>query len=318
MTTRSAQKYQIEADWVLNEFCNYSCDYCFFHSKKEHELVGRISPDEYLNFFNKTGKTWLFHITGGEPLFYPNFAELCRTLSTSHYFALNSNLSIDEILRFANLVECDRVEYVHCGVHPQERERREGYQQLLARIQVLLDKGFAVFASCVMTPAIFERFVRIQNLFASVGVPLIPKSLRGTYQGRPYPESYTPEECEQLKAFAKIAEEIGRNSPWNPFRDPPTINPLMDQYFLDGFPDFTGVPCSTGMNFVRIKPDGSIYRCGRNSLIGNLLKRRLELYESSRPCDDTCCPYICLRYTRIDIIQAQKLPKRFPLPAERT
>jgi len=304
--------HRVEADWVLNDFCNYDCEYCFFHSK-EHESVGLISPQEYLDFFDKTDKVWLFHFTGGEPLFYPGFAELCRVLSTSHYIALNSNLASNEILRFAELVDPERVEYIHCSVHPQQRELHNGHLELLTRVRALSEGGYAIFASCVMTPAVFAKFEEIQNLFLSLDVPLIPKSLRGTYRGRPYPESYTDGQREQLQAFAASAEKVARRSPWRPFRSQPTINPLLDRHFLDGFPDFTDIACSAGVNFVRIKPDGNIYRCGRNSLMGNLFDRKLELYGNSRPCDDSCCPYICLRYTGVSIAHAQQLPKRIRL-----
>ena len=70
--------FDIEADWTLNLFCNYDCEYCFSRSDTEHSLVGRISPEQYLDFFNSTGKIWLFHLTGGEPFFHPDFVRLCQ------------------------------------------------------------------------------------------------------------------------------------------------------------------------------------------------------------------------------------------------
>lgn len=311
--TAVSEVHQIEADWVLNDFCNYDCEYCFFHAKKEHEMVGLISPQEYLDFFNRTGRVWLFHFTGGEPLFYPDFAKLCQVLSSSHYVALNSNLASNEILRFAELVDPKRVHYIHCSVHPSQRKQRGGYRELRTRLKILLKQGYPVFASCVMTPSIFEEFEEIQAMLSALDLPLVPKSLRGTYRGEPYPESYSDGQREQLQAFAALAEEAARVSEWNPFRNQPTINPLLDRYFLDGFPDFTGIPCSAGVDFVRIKPDGKVYRCGLNSRIGNLFERRLGLGEAPRPCDDTCCPYICLRYTGLSIDRAQDLPKRVRL-----
>ncbi len=46
--------YDIEASWMLNLLCNYTCDYCSAHSSAEHRLVGRISPVQYLDFFNRS------------------------------------------------------------------------------------------------------------------------------------------------------------------------------------------------------------------------------------------------------------------------
>lgn len=303
-------RYEIEADWILNEFCNYACDYCFSHAKIEHQLAGSISAKEYLDFFNSTGKTWLFHFTGDEPLFYPNFSELCQVLSTKHLIALNSNLSTGEIQRFADLIDSCRVEYIHCGVHPQERESHRGYAQLMNRLEVLLQKGFAVFASCVMVPTLFTEFEKLQNEFHAVDVPLIPKSIRGNYQGKSYPASYTGAHRTALMEFSEKARSFVFSSKWIPMRNSPTINPLLDRFFLDGFPNFRGVKCAAGKVFVRIRPDGNVYRCGRNTLIGNLFESQLELFEEVKLCDDECCPYICLRYSEASINKAQELPKR--------
>src|ERR1035438_7664723 len=93
--------FDIEADWTLNLLCNYDCDYCFCRASTEHRLVGRISPEQYLEFFNSTGKIWLLHLTGGEPFFHPNFVGLCRTLTSRHFISVNSNLSSHRVRDFA-------------------------------------------------------------------------------------------------------------------------------------------------------------------------------------------------------------------------
>ena len=77
--------FDIEADWALNLLCNYHCEYCFSRSSTEHCMVGRLSAEEFLDFFDSTGKTWLLHLTGGEPFFHPSFVHLCRTLASRHY-----------------------------------------------------------------------------------------------------------------------------------------------------------------------------------------------------------------------------------------
>src|ERR1039458_3239170 len=72
----------------------------------EMRLVGRISPEQYLEFFNSTGKIWLLHLTGGEPFFHPDFVRLCRTLTSRHFISVNSNLSSHRVRDFA--AEIDR------------------------------------------------------------------------------------------------------------------------------------------------------------------------------------------------------------------
>jgi len=313
MRTTQVSKFQIEADWLINTLCNYSCTYCFSSSIKENELAGKISPEQYLDFFDFTGKVWLFHFTGGEPFFYPQFVRLCETLTASHYVSINSNLSSEEVLRFAYSVDPNRVDYIHCGVHLEQRESHEGFQELLKKIQILVDHGFALFATHVMTPSTFKQFQTISERFADIDVPLVPKALRGIYEGKHYPTSYTLEEREKFTVFSRSAENRLKESKRRPFRNQPTVNPLLDKYFLDGFPDFSGVTCSAGKDFVRIDPDGNIYRCGKHSLIGNIFERTLQLYDSPRPCDDNTCPYMCIRYTGLSIADAQKRPKDFQM-----
>ena len=163
---RHSMTFDIEADWTLNLLCNYDCEYCFSRAFTEHPLVGRISPEQYLDFFDSTGKVWLLHLTGGEPFLHRDFVRLCRTLAS-------------------------RVQCVHCGVHAGERDRRKGWAKLLANVTFLLERGFPVFASLVMTPSAFADFPRVADSFAKLGVPLIPKALRGSFEGRWYPQAYT-------------------------------------------------------------------------------------------------------------------------------
>lgn len=285
--------FDVEADWTLNLLCNYDCTYCISRAPKEHPLVGRISPDEYLDFFNSTGKTWLLHLTGGEPFVHRDFVTLCRALTSRHFISLNSNLSSRRVRDFAESVDASRVHYIHCGVHVEERDRRKGWTQLSANVRLLLDREFPVFASLVLTPAALGEYPRVAQFFAPLGVPLIPKVVRGFFEGRWYPQAYTAAERDQFRAFSEQAETMASVQ-----RIGPTINPFLDRDYLDGFPDFRGIACSAGSRFVSIGYDGRIFRCGQRTMLGNIFERRVTLFTEDRPCDDDYCPYWCLRYSR--------------------
>jgi MoaA/NifB/PqqE/SkfB family radical SAM enzyme len=301
--------FDIEADWTLNLLCNYDCDYCFSRASTEHPLVGRMSPEQYLDFFNSTRKTWLLHLTGGEPFFHPDFVRLCRTLTSRHYISVNSNLSSPRVHGFAADIDPSRVQYVHCGVHVEERDRRKGWRNLLTNVTCLLERGFPVFASLVMTPSAFADFPRVAHPFTALGVPLIPKAIRGSYDGRWYPQAYTEAERSQFCRFSEQAELIARTSTWQP-NQRATVNPLLDQYYLDGFPDFTGIQCSAGRMSVSIGYDGRIFRCGQKTVLGNIFERRIDLFPEDRPCDDEYCPYWCMRYSRFEKEASANYPRR--------
>lgn len=302
--------FDIEADWTLNLLCNYDCDYCFCRASTEHRLVGRISPEQYLEFFNSTGKIWLLHLTGGEPFFHPDFVRLCRTLTSRHFISVNSNLSSHRVRDFAAEIDRSRVQYVHCGVHVEERDRRKGWRNLLPNVTSLLERGFPVFASLVMTPSAFAQFPRVAEPFTALGVALIPKAIRGSYEGRWYPQAYTEAERTQFRRFSEQAEIIARNGTWRPDQLRATVNPLLDRHYLDGVPDFTGIPCAAGRMSVSIGYDGKIFRCGQKTVLGNIFERRIDLFPEDRPCDDEYCPYWCLRYSGFEKATQGNYPRR--------
>jgi MoaA/NifB/PqqE/SkfB family radical SAM enzyme len=302
------RKYDIEAQWVVNLICNYSCDYCISSAPKDPFLVGKLSPQAYADFFDSTGKTWLLHLSGGEPFAYRGFVELCAALAQNHLIALNSNLTSRRVRAFAQAVDPRRVEYIHCGVHPEEREKRNGWKTLLPNLRILVQAGFPVYSSCVMTPAAFALFEGASRRLDTVEVPLIPKLLRGLHRGRHYPQNYSGQEREQFLRFSELAGRKIRASRFSPLRNDPTVNPLIDRYFLHGTPDFTGVPCSAGRKIVTIAPDGNIYACGSAGRIGNIFLRRLKLYSTDQPCRSEWCHYVCVRYSAVDATHAQSLP----------
>jgi len=301
--------FDIEASWLLNLLCNYECAYCSSRAHTEHPLVGQLTPEQYLDFFNSTGKTWMIHLTGGEPFFYPDFLRLCQKLTSRHYISINSNLSAPRVRDFAANVDASRVQFIHCAVHVEQRDRRKGWRNLQTNVTALLESGFPLFASLVMTPAAFAEFPRVAAVFATLGVPLIPKAIRGAFERRWYPQAYSAAERGQFRGFSEKAELALRTAAGQPFRHHPTINPLLDRDYIDGIPDFTGIPCSAGRTSVSIGYDGNIYRCGEKTLLGNIFERRLDLFAADRPCDDEFCPYYCLRYSRFK----DEAPANYPL-----
>ena len=302
--------YDVEANWILNLICNFSCEYCFSSALKDPHLTGKLSTAGYLDFFESTGKRWLFHMTGGEPFFHRQFIELCAGLSQDHYLSINSNLSSKRVTEFARQVNPERVAYIHCGVHPEERRNRNSWPALLANLTVLVEAGFPVFASCVMTPAAFHLFDETLERLGPVGVALVPKMLEGQHNQRFYPQAYSDRERGKFIELSRAASLAVDSSPTNPFRHRPTINPLLDRHFLKGVPDYAGVMCSAGRTYVSIGPDGNIYACGNHHRIGNVFRRELRFLSKDGPCRSDTCRYYCFRHSAVDEVAAQRLPVR--------
>jgi MoaA/NifB/PqqE/SkfB family radical SAM enzyme len=303
--------YSVEADWHINTFCNYSCEYCFFSSKREHPSVGSISPHEYLAFFNRTERRWHLHFTGGEPFFYPDFVALCKVLTSCHLVSINSNLSTPHLDEFITDIDPARVDFIHASVHIEERKKHEGFSPLLRKVEQLRSAGFVVFASCVMTHFAFSEFEELQLTFHSLDTPLFPKCLRGFHQGSIFPQSYSTEERQRFSVLSTRAQDLWRRY-YGGFE--PMINPMLDPNFLDGFPDFHGTMCSAGRDFVTIQSDGTIFRCGNKTVMGSIPGGWLQLSGARRRCDNRTCPYICLRQTQLSPEATTAFPReRSPL-----
>jgi len=285
--------YEMEADWIVNMLCNYNCIYCFSRSDVESRGVLELPPQQYADFFTKTGKTWMLHMSGGEPFVHNRAIDVMVALSKDHFLSFNTNgTQTERLKRFADLVTPDRVQYFHIGTHLLERERHHGWDVLFANMRMLREAGFMVFGSLVMEKSVILQFESLAKLmWEETGCVLIPKSERSLTDAN----LYTHEEKELLRGFV---DEIISNHP--EFLDLYTINPLKDIKYLSGFPDFKGHDCRAGVQFVKIDEFGVIWRCERKEKLGNIAEGWLNLHPAPYKCQEQFCPYYCLKYSLLE------------------
>lgn len=293
------RQYDVEADWQLNHICNMRCQYCFNTTNTTKESRSATDPVRCLEFFNSTKKVWSLHLTGGEPFLSSGFVELCKVLSSDHFLSLNSNLSSALVSDFAETIDSSRVEYVQCCLHLEERDRLNIWSGLENNLGALCSNGFLVFASQVMTPEAFARFPAAAERLADLGVVLIPKSLQGLFKGRWYPHAYSEKQRVLFRALSEAAEASLRFLTPRLIHKAVTVNPLQDRKFLNGFPVFRSAGCAAGTKFFTIQPNGNIYRCGRNQLLGNIEKGWFMPLSAISPCNSSYYPYFCLRYCEL-------------------
>jgi MoaA/NifB/PqqE/SkfB family radical SAM enzyme len=116
-------RYDMEADWQLLNTCNYRCPYCFFPPLTLGEkLTVHAEPEVWRRVIDRTGLTWLLHITGGEPTIYPRFAELCQLLTATHYLSFSSNLTHSSVVDVAKRVDPSRISFIRRGEAESPRE----------------------------------------------------------------------------------------------------------------------------------------------------------------------------------------------------
>lgn len=311
----------IEANWLLNQYCNYECVYCYNGPGKKKAFRGLADTQKIIESFDNTGLQWLISMAGGEPFFFPNFIDLCKGLTKKHIIGVITNLTHNAVYQFADLIPPHRVSNVHCSIHIAELERLNLLSDFFKKFHYLESKGFYVFASYVLYPPLLKRFEEDYRIFKSHGIIIRPKLYRGVYaKGRirmpsvlnrvmrlyertffkQYPQAYTYEETQQILFYIKRSQEEGRFKLEDGIDSAIRISDVyQDQRFISDFPVFKGQLCSAGKNFVRILETGNVHRCHSDKrYLGNLFKGTLHLLKEAQPCRAPFCrcPYFGYRY----------------------
>ncbi len=276
--------------WHFNTACNFECEYCFGHTKKEHPAVKRYSPEKIVRGFDETGFTWWIGISGGEPFLYPGLVEIVEKLTTNHLVHIDTNLSCN-IEKFLDRIEPNRIVYLNCAFHIVELEKRNKVDEFIKKALLLRDAGFSIILSIVTYPPILKRLEKYIALFKSYGLTLQPKIFRGYYDEKRfrlrkshYPESYTEEERRLIMKYS--------------------VDPVAEKLIF-GLPSYKGRLCLAGKNFIRIHPDGKVNRCPSDlTSLGNIFKGSLKLFDKARICKAKFCS--CPFVSRLNIIEGEK------------
>jgi len=310
--------YDIECDWTLLWTCNYRCSYCFYGEPVlGKKLAVRASPATWREALAETGHTWLLHITGGEPSIYPGFVNLCEEITGNHLISLNTNLSNPSMMEFARRIRPERVNFINAGFHMTERHRRQGAATFVSHAKALRDAGFPIIVSVVATPRVVEMLPILTRYFSRNGLHLAPKVLRGWFAGRPYPRGYLPEQKSILREYIAVARARYDELIVDPPAGPPSIDIFNDDQLLDGEPSFRGRPCSAGVRFVSMDPEGNVFRCSARTPLGNLLDGGFRLLETPQSCNTQYCVYFCQKYTNDALAQSNRsIGSRNATPSE--
>jgi len=290
-------KYDIEADWMLLSLCNFRCSYCMISkADRRSKVMIYASSKRWQNCFDATGKTWLIHITGGEPTLYPYFVELCRRLTQNHYLSINTNLSSPHIYDFAEQISPDRIHFINASVHWEELIQKNLIKSFIKHAHKLMDANFNLFLTMVMTPHKIRNFTFLHAFFKKYGLDIVPKILRHPYEGKRYPGDYSINQktffCDYLRSVRQDNESL-----LAPMNEPPTVNIFSDDMFIDGIPDYRGRMCNAGAKFVKITENGTVLRCGSTECYGNIILSKIRLPEKAKVCDASYCPYFCEKYS---------------------
>jgi MoaA/NifB/PqqE/SkfB family radical SAM enzyme len=259
------------AAWRITYACNFRCPYCASGRSPSPEAPGGLRNDlfEHLDAVERhlldTGKDWTLAFTGGEPLIYPHFTEICARLSKSFrlYFDTNLSMPVDELV---DAVPAEQVEQVYAALHVAERLQRDKLDVFVHNATLLQERGWPLTVNYVMYPPLIERFEQDMAFFAALGIAIEPKSFKGRFQGRKYPEAYTDAERKLIHRYAP------------------------GDTYTRQIPNYRGRKCNAGCKLVRVLEDGSVTRCVTdNRSMGNVFTG-LDLDDAPQACVVERCP----------------------------
>lgn len=270
MPVRLLDKYRLadypnRINWEITRVCNFSCPYCV-NRQMECDTTSRIfSPSEIATFFDRTGMEWLVLITGGEPFMYPQFAEVCKSITHKHHIQITSNLSHNDVELFAEIVDPEKVFLFSASFHATERKGKDMRNNFVAKCRLLKNRGFNVLINYIAHPDIFAQLENDIEYFNSEGFETFVLVLRGSVKGKKYPEAYTPEEWDTMNKYV-LDQDVELKAAF-------------------GNLDFYGRYCNAGKSYFFMKPDGTISRCASlQKSCGNFFDGSFTMAQKPKPC----------------------------------
>jgi molybdenum cofactor biosynthesis enzyme MoaA len=198
--------YQAWLNWVVNDKCNFFCPYCVAGNSWKYGDYHSIDVQRVLQTLSRDGRTFLVRFTGGgEPFLVSNLVEVCVELTKAHYIGFNTNLISKRVEHLMQQVDPSRIHDVVASLHFSELERQGLVNRFLNHAHLLLSKGVNVSFMGVAYPGFRDKIKSYLEFYKSHGIPVTMFPYVGTYEGKVYPDSYTPEEIEMFALSAVTA-----------------------------------------------------------------------------------------------------------------
>jgi MoaA/NifB/PqqE/SkfB family radical SAM enzyme len=278
---------RVEYFWMVMGRCNYRCPYCvyglveFDRRKVSYFYDAAQWIARWKRMYEKYGEGNII-LTGGEPTLYPGFDDMVLELNRWYWVAFDTNLSWDKekLAAFLKRARPDKVRF-EISFHPTETE----IEPFLEKAQMVKDAGFGYINRLVAYPSRLAELSRYRDLFDRRGLTFVVNPFQGEFEGKRYPESYTPQDRAAISGATVAIEGERSNASHKEF---------VSQILARESPK--GRSCRSGYQHVRVEDDGTVYRCGEYSTqkwepLGHFFDDALELWDAPRLCRSEVCEW---------------------------
>jgi organic radical activating enzyme len=294
--TAAEQARNTLVEWMLGNRCTFACSYC---PPELHDgSLPWISADVILPFLEEVrrhyserlGRRVWIQYTGGEPTVHPDFA---RILAAGHAAGFRQCLisNASRTLRFWSDI-VGAFDFAILTYHSEFAE----FDHFLA-VARLVSENHPLHINVTMIPERFDDcLAAASRLHAALGdISIALKPLRKGFGSELYP--YDDEQKETMRRGLPARREPGAVLP----RTTMTLRGRQgsarvvhaNRLILDGLNHWQGWRCMAGLESLRIKPDGSVYRsvCGVGGRLGRV-GEPIAFPTTAVTCDRSACACI--------------------------
>jgi MoaA/NifB/PqqE/SkfB family radical SAM enzyme len=256
-----------------NKKCNFNCQYCCLDKGDKTRFANTPIKESLVSFVRDKIDTEMVWFSGGEPFLVPNLIDIMSELTNNKInCGLNTNLTTNRLEEM--LKRCD-INYisVNPAIHYRELEARRMQEKWVNNYNTLKNAGIRKLGlTCVAYPDISTEELKGYTDFyeSRCGFKIDHNAFLGQYQGKRYPDSYSPEEISRFN----LSEE--------------KLNFLEDSYTC------FGIDCVAGSDSIAISEDGTVYPCmdlqwtARMSM-GHIEDPNFKIFDCAIKCPLTYC-----------------------------
>lgn len=239
--------------------------------KKTERLIGIAEPikvDQLLSSLAVHKKIFRITFAAGEPFVIPGIVEACQQITRAgHHLGFNTNLTSTNIANLLKVVDAAHLDYFVASLHFWEVARAKKESVFIHNYKALREKNLITTVTAVAHPLLIKDLKYYLKFYAKHGITVVFNPFRGYYNGKLYPESYTPEEI--------LSFGLGK----------------YENYF-----NHKNTFCNAGYNVVYANPFGNVFPCAsmekENNQLGHVYSGFILKPDVVNCPEEFCgCPY---------------------------